>query len=260
MRSDDLAPVWRALADPHRRAILDALREGPKTTGVLGELFSFSRFAVMKHLAVLVEAGLVTVERKGRERWNRLNPVPIRAVYERWVRPFEGLWSADLLRLKRHIEGGDMADSFAVAETRLEIELRASPARVWKALVEETTHWWRADYYTNPATRAFVLEAKVGGRVYEDCGDGAGLLWYTVVGIDPVKSLRLVGNLFPEYGGPANSMLTLTLEAKGKATVLKLVDHVYGRLGAGCGASLEEGWKRLFEVAFKEYVEKPLAA
>ncbi len=255
MRANDLAPVWRALADPHRRAILDALRAGPKTTGALGEQFPFTRFALMKHLTVLVSAGLVTVERAGRERWNRLNPVPIRAVYERWVRPFEGLWAADLLNLKRHVEEGAMANEIGVAETKLEITVRADPARVWAALTDEITHWWRKDYYTNPATKRFVLEPKVGGRMYEDWGEGAGLLWYTVVAIEPGKSLRLAGHLFPEYGGPSSSLLTLTLESKGKATILKLEDSRFGRVGTESG-SLEEGWRGLFEEALKAYVER----
>src|SRR2546426_761327 len=70
---DDLAPVWKALADPTRRAILDALRKGPRTTGDLCGRFDVTRFAVMKHLAVLEDAGLVLARRQGRERWNHLN-------------------------------------------------------------------------------------------------------------------------------------------------------------------------------------------
>ncbi len=66
--------IWRALADPHRRGILEALRAGPRTTGQLSEGSEITRYGVMKHLATLVEAGLVRVERRGRERWNHLVP------------------------------------------------------------------------------------------------------------------------------------------------------------------------------------------
>jgi uncharacterized protein YndB with AHSA1/START domain len=121
-----------------------------------------------------------------------------------------------------------MPDTFGVIETRLEITIKAAPERVWKALVDETTHWWRKDYYTNPNTKRFVMEAKLGGKVYEDWGDGAGLMWYTIVGIDPPRTLRLAGYLFPEYGGAANCLLHITLEAKGKSTVFKLTDNVFG--------------------------------
>ena len=96
---------------------------------------------------------------------------------------------------------------------------------MWKALVDETTHWWRKDYYTNPNTKRFVMEAKLGGKVFEDWGDGAGVMWYTIVGIDPPRSMRLAGYLFPEYGGPASCLLHITLEAKGKGTLFKLTDN-----------------------------------
>ncbi len=100
----DLDPVWKALADPSRRAILDRLRDGPRTTGELVRPFDLSRFAVMKHLCVLERAGLVVVQRRGRERWNYLNPVPIQAIYERWITPYAALWAMDLLDLKRTVE------------------------------------------------------------------------------------------------------------------------------------------------------------
>ena len=96
--------LWRALADPSRRRMLDLLREKPLTTGQIAEQFEFSRFAVMKHLAVLQQAGLMTVERRGRERWNHLNAVPIQQIYRRWIRPFETVPADRLLRLKRHVE------------------------------------------------------------------------------------------------------------------------------------------------------------
>ena len=148
-----------------------------------------------------------------------------------------------------------MPDTFGVIETRLEITIKASPARVWKALVDETTHWWRKDYYTNPNTKQFVMEAKLGGKVFEDWGDGAGVMWYTIVGIDAPRSLRLAGYVFPEYGGPANCLLHIALEAKGKGTLFKLSDTVFGKANADCGTSIEEGWKVLFDT-FKAYVER----
>ena len=112
-RSDSVDEIFKALADPTRRKLLDLLRERPHTTGQLCEHFKSSRFAIMKHLAVLEQAGLVMVRREGRERWNHLNAVPIRAIYERWVRHYEASWSSSLLRLKNQVENpskteGDM--------------------------------------------------------------------------------------------------------------------------------------------------------
>jgi DNA-binding transcriptional ArsR family regulator len=95
--------VWRALADPSRRRILDLLRDRPRTTGELAERFEFSRFAVMKHLALLCEAGLVAIERRGRERINHLDPLPLQRIVRRWVRPFEAMAADRVLRLERHL-------------------------------------------------------------------------------------------------------------------------------------------------------------
>ena len=95
--------IFRALADPTRRAILDLLRRAPRTTGDVAGHFEMTRFGVMKHLAVLEEAGLLRVERKGRQRWNHLNPTPIQRVWRRWVRPFEASAADELLGLERAV-------------------------------------------------------------------------------------------------------------------------------------------------------------
>jgi len=105
--TDDLDIVWKALSDPTRRAILDRLRKGPKTTTEIVEMFpDMTRFAVMKHIEVLRNAGLISTREEGRQRINSLNVVPIRQIYERWVGPFSELWSSSLLRLKEDVEKG----------------------------------------------------------------------------------------------------------------------------------------------------------
>jgi DNA-binding transcriptional ArsR family regulator len=102
---DDLSLVWKALSDPTRRRLLDALREGPQTTGALCARFPhLARVTVIKHLGILEEADLVVVRAQGRQRWNHLNAVPIQQIYERWIGPFEAHWAHTLLRLKRHLE------------------------------------------------------------------------------------------------------------------------------------------------------------
>jgi len=104
--ADNLAPVWKALSDPTRRAILDFLRDRPRTTTEIVEEFpQLSRFGVMKHLDVLRDANLVQTRESGRQRVNSLNAVPIRQIYERWMSPFQELWSHELLRIKDAVEG-----------------------------------------------------------------------------------------------------------------------------------------------------------
>ncbi len=108
MKPDPLEPVFKALASPWRRKVLDLLRDGPLTTSDLDAAFpELSRFAVMQHLKVLEEANLVIVRREGRQRFNHLNAVPIRQIYERWVSRFEGHWAGALISLKDMLEAPD---------------------------------------------------------------------------------------------------------------------------------------------------------
>jgi len=103
--SDDLDPVWKALSDPTRRAILDLLREGPRgTTEIVDAFPHLTRFGVMKHIDVLRHASLINTREEGRQRVNSLNAVPIRQIYERWVRRYEEFWAFSLLRLKEDVE------------------------------------------------------------------------------------------------------------------------------------------------------------
>jgi len=101
----DLDAVWKALADPTRRAILDLLREGPRTTTVIVEAFPhLTRFGVMKHVDVLRGAGLINTREDGRQRINSLNAVPIRQIYERWVSRYSEFWSDHLLRIQEDVQ------------------------------------------------------------------------------------------------------------------------------------------------------------
>jgi DNA-binding transcriptional ArsR family regulator len=97
--------VFRALADPTRRGLLDELygRDG-QTLSELEERVPMTRFGVMKHLRVLEDAGLVTTRRRGREKLHFLNPVPIRLVYDRWVSKYAEPWAATLTGLKHDLE------------------------------------------------------------------------------------------------------------------------------------------------------------
>ncbi|MEM7480276.1 MAG: metalloregulator ArsR/SmtB family transcription factor [Acidobacteriota bacterium] len=110
--SDDLQPIWKALADPTRRCVLKLLRGGPlATTEIVSALPHLSRFGVMKHMAVLREAGLITVRRDGSRRLNSLNVVPIRRIYEDLVDDYQDLWASRLTDLKKDLERHPAAPS-----------------------------------------------------------------------------------------------------------------------------------------------------
>jgi DNA-binding transcriptional ArsR family regulator len=97
--------VFKALGHQVRRQILDDLRDQPLTTGTLVAHFpELDRCTVMQHLNVLEEADLVIPVRKGRERWNHLNPLPIHEIHERWIGPHAAHATARLARLKLELE------------------------------------------------------------------------------------------------------------------------------------------------------------
>ncbi|MFZ4576298.1 MAG: ArsR/SmtB family transcription factor [Phycisphaerales bacterium] len=105
-KDDGLERVWKALASEVRRDMLDALFDGPKSTGELALLFpDLSRFAVMQHLRVLIRAKLVLSKKTGRVRTNTLNAVPIQMIYERWVSKYAAPWAGMLTAMKDSIEG-----------------------------------------------------------------------------------------------------------------------------------------------------------
>jgi uncharacterized protein YndB with AHSA1/START domain/DNA-binding transcriptional ArsR family regulator len=124
--------VFKALADPTRRGLLDALfqRDG-QTLGALGRRLSMTRFGVMKHLRVLEDAGLVVAKRRGREKLHFLNPVPIRLIHDRWIDKYTEPWAAMLSGLKDELEGGPMEKVF-------EIYIKTTPERLWQAITDPT--------------------------------------------------------------------------------------------------------------------------
>ena len=120
--------VFRALADPTRRGLLDELyKDDGQTLGALEARLPMTRFGVMKHLRVLEEAGLVVTRRRGREKLHFLNPVPIRLVHDRWVSKYAEPWAATLSGLKHRLEAETMEKVF-------EIYIKTTPERLWEAI------------------------------------------------------------------------------------------------------------------------------
>ena len=146
--------VFRALADPTRRALLDELFEQDgQTLSALEQGVPMTRFGVMKHLKVLEEANLVVTKRRGREKLHFLNPVPIRLVHDRWVSKYAEPWAATLTGLKRTLEDRTMEKVF-------EIYIKTTPERLWDAItdpkmrakysfgVETNSDWTNGSGYT----------------------------------------------------------------------------------------------------------------
>jgi uncharacterized protein YndB with AHSA1/START domain len=121
--------VFRALADPTRRSLLDELyRQDGQTLSALEQRLPMTRFGVMKHLKLLEEAGLVATKKRGREKLHFLNPVPIRLVHDRWVSKYAEPWAAALSGLKNRLED--------TMEKVFEIYIKTTPERLWEAITD----------------------------------------------------------------------------------------------------------------------------
>jgi uncharacterized protein YndB with AHSA1/START domain/DNA-binding transcriptional ArsR family regulator len=157
--------AFRALADPTRRRLLDALfEEDGQTLHALEERFPMTRFGVMKHLRQLEEAGLVVTRRRGREKLHFLNPVPIRLIHDRWVSKYAEPWAAGLSELKQRLE--------SPMEKVFEIYIRTTPEHLWEAITDPEI---RAKYNFGasaksdwtPGARIELSAPKAGGLLGE---------------------------------------------------------------------------------------------
>ena len=120
--------VFKALADPTRRELLDALLvEDGQSLLALTSRFDMTRIAVAKHLGILEDAGLVVSKRQGREKLHFLNVVPIRLIHDRWIDKYSERWAVGLIRLRDELE--------ATMEKVYEIYIRTTPERLWDAIV-----------------------------------------------------------------------------------------------------------------------------
>jgi uncharacterized protein YndB with AHSA1/START domain/DNA-binding transcriptional ArsR family regulator len=137
--------VFRALADPTRRSLLDELYEcDGQSLSALEQRLPMTRFGVMKHLKVLEEAGLVVTKKRGREKLHFLNPVPIRLVHDRWVSKYAEPWASALSELKTRLEedtmdtqsSGKRPWTAGPTEKVFEIYVKATPERVWEAITD----------------------------------------------------------------------------------------------------------------------------
>jgi uncharacterized protein YndB with AHSA1/START domain/DNA-binding transcriptional ArsR family regulator len=194
--------VFKALADPTRRSLLDELfREDGQTLSQLEERLPMTRFGVMKHLKQLEEAGLVVTRRRGREKLHYLNPVPIRLVHDRWVSKYAEPWAATLSGLKTGLESAMEPTTTLEPKTLepktmekvFEIYIRTTPERLWEAITDPEI---RAKYNFGAGVRS---EWTPGARLEMGAANAPGLLGEgEVLEVDPPR--RLVHTMTALWG------------------------------------------------------------
>jgi uncharacterized protein YndB with AHSA1/START domain len=221
--------VFKALADPTRRELLDELfRSDGQTLSALEERFAMTRFGVMKHLRQLEEAGLIVTRRRGREKLHFLNPVPIRLIYDRWVSKYAEPWAAGLAGLKSELE--------KTMEKVFEIYIATTPERLWEAITDSEI---RAKYNFGAGIvsdwtegSSFTFSHASGGHVL---GEGRNLV------VDPPR--RLVQTMTALWGedvkAEGESRITWEIEPVGDSCRLTVV---HDQLREGANDQLYGGW------------------
>lgn len=226
MAMDD---VFKALADPTRRSLLDALfAEDGQTLSALEGRFDMTRFGVAKHLRQLEDAGLVVSRKQGREKLHFLNAMPIRLVHDRWVSKYAEAWAAGLADLKRHLE--------QTMEKVFELYIRTTPQRLWEAI-------------TDPDIRA---RFHFGNRIESDWQPGSS---YAITHPNPLVTLMDGENL--EVDPPRRLVQTMVahwsedVEAVGPTRVTWEIEPVgdscrltvvHDQLPADASGDLYGGW------------------
>ena len=239
--------VFKALADPTRRSLLDELHEEDgQTLGALESRLPMTRFGVMKHLRVLEEAGLITTKRRGREKLHFLNPVPIRLVHDRWVSKYAEPWAATLSGLKTYLEDdvietikpvswADGTAPVAAGTAVFEVFIKTTPERLWEAItdpeqrkrysfgVETRSDWTPGSEYT--ASVPGIVDIAAGENVEVD-PPHLLVQTFTALWSDEVKAV-----------GPTR--VTWEIEPVGSSCRLTVT---HDRLPAGASAELYGGW------------------
>jgi DNA-binding transcriptional ArsR family regulator/uncharacterized protein YndB with AHSA1/START domain len=249
---DETAPLWRALADPTRRRILDLLRGRPQITGEIASEFAISRIAVMRHLEVLAEAGLVTSRKRGRERWHYLNAVPLQRLNERWQDPLAAGWASSLLRLQRNVEeseGERVNQTDLAIDLALDVAIDGTPADVFSALTRDPGGWWGHPFLRSDAT-GVTLEPRLGGLLLEHWSDGGAVI-AAVTGWQEDRHLTLSGPFHHVTFGVATFDLTPAVSG----TLLKFSFRAFGAADPEIVEQMPHGWNELVATRLKALVE-----
>ena len=229
--------VFRALADPSRRLLLDRLfeRDGQTLGELQANLPAMSRFGVMKHLGILEDAGLLTTKKVGREKFHYLNPVPIQQVADRWIGKYAQPFTRALADLKSSLET-EMEKPVHVYA----VYIRATPERIWEGITNgEITRRYFHD-------TTFVAELRPGCVVEYRDPDGHPAVTGEILEVDPPHRLSYTWRALydPEMAAEPFSRVTWELTPMGEVTKVEL-RHDRFEPGSPTYASISQGWAPL---------------
>jgi len=244
---EDRKLVWKALSDTTRRSVLDILRDGPATTGAIAAAFAISRIAVMRHLAVLEQSGLVTSQKRGRERWHYLNAPALLGAVRDWLDPLAEQLGGSLLTLKDVAEAA-MPDP--TIDLAFEVEITATPEALFAAITEHPGAWW-SSAFLSPRAVGLTLESTLGGAFVEEWKDGGQLL-ATVTAVVPGELLALSGSF---HLGAGQGLAELQLSPTDGATTVAMSFKAFGPIPPEMVERFPNGWRTLIGDLLKEHAE-----
>ena len=201
--------VFRALADPSRRRLLDLLfeRDGRTLTELESQL-PMTRFGVMKHLRVLQEAGLIATRKLGRERLHYLNPIPIQLISDRWINKYAAARASALADLKTALEGRNVMTTDSKPRLVYQIIIKAPQERVWEAI---TTSEFTSRYYYGSTLKT---DLTVGSPFTYHMPNGSPIVEGAVVASEPPNRLvHTYHSLWPPMNEDAPTRVTWELAA-----------------------------------------------
>jgi DNA-binding transcriptional ArsR family regulator/uncharacterized protein YndB with AHSA1/START domain len=250
---DDTGLLWRALADATRRRILDLLSERPRVTGEIAAHFAISRIAVMRHLEVLSQAGLVTNRKRGRQRWHYLNVIPLQKLQRRWADPMAAGLASALLRLQDRVEAGGepMEPTWPTIDMAFDIVIAKPPASVFAALTEDIGGWWGPPFVTQRAT-GLNLDPRLGGLFTERWENGGHLI-ASVTSWAPTEHLALTGSF---HMGVGVGVATFDLAPTGTGSLLQFSFRAIGQIDDAVAEDMSRGWAELIGTRLKTLVER----
>ncbi len=246
MEDGDVDEVFKSLADPSRRLLLDSLnaRNG-QTLSQLCEGLAMTRQAVSKHLAVLAAANLVTTRRRGREKLHYLNAEPINAISDRWINRYDRGRIHALADLKTALESATMTNEFVYTTY-----IKTTPERLWQALTDPafTDRYWGASFDT---------DWRKGSEMVWRQGDWSSKdPAQVVLEADPYRTLSYTWHTFDDtfaaamdmnprdvaaWAAEPRSKVTFELEPQGETVKLTVVHDGFGP-GSGVLTAISQGW------------------